>query len=234
MAKNLHGLDRKMRRNGRSDLEDGDCWERLIRRVGIALGFLTILFPFLIYRRTSLRPTNRVAGSPPKSMTWPGMLLASFGYLALGIAGWHPLPVRLARWWQRFCTAAGALLYFPGIGLYWWGLKTLGDFFRPSSSRRADLYTDHQLVVNGPYAILRHPMYLGVLMAAAGALLIYRTWTTVIYALSSWVVLARVHHEEAALEVMFGDEWVAYKAEIPAWFPAWFFPNKGRRTSHLM
>lgn len=62
-------------------------------------------------------------------------------------------------------------------------------------------------------------MYLGVLMAACGALLIYQTWAMVVYALSSLVVIQRAQKEEALLAEEFGYDWKQYKEKVPGWLP---------------
>jgi protein-S-isoprenylcysteine O-methyltransferase Ste14 len=148
------------------------------------------------------------------------MFFASLGYLALGVASWRALPLSLSRKWQRVYEVVGACLYFPGISLYWWGYRSLGKYLRPSSSHAADLYPDHELRITGSYAIVRHPMYLGVLMGAGGGLMIYRTWTMVLYALSSLSVIARARHEETVLKARFGSKWEAYRSKVPGWIPA--------------
>lgn len=83
----------------------------------------------------------------------------------------------------------------------------------------AELYQGHKLVTNGPFAVIRHPMYMGVLLAAIGALLIFKTWAMVIFLPMSLVVVVRSRHEEKLLEQEFGDEWRSYALKVPKWFP---------------
>jgi protein-S-isoprenylcysteine O-methyltransferase Ste14 len=151
------------------------------------------------------------------------MFLSALGYLGFGIAAWRPLPFEFFNRNRQMCTTLGCLLYFPGLALYWWGIRTLGDLFRPSTSRRAELYADHELRTSGPYALLRHPMYLGVLLAGGGAFLIFRTWTMAFYAISSLVVIARACREETALAEKFGAAWEAYRDRVPGWLPVNLF-----------
>jgi protein-S-isoprenylcysteine O-methyltransferase Ste14 len=62
-------------------------------------------------------------------------------------------------------------------------------------------------------------MYLAVMVAAIGALLIFRTWATAIFVPMSWVVIRRANHEEALLETEYGDAWREYAEEVPKWCP---------------
>jgi protein-S-isoprenylcysteine O-methyltransferase Ste14 len=75
------------------------------------------------------------------------------------------------------------------------------------------------LVTNGPFAIVRHPMYLGLITAALGSLLLYRTWTALAYALFAPFVLMRARREELALGAEFGEEWQVYCRRVPALLP---------------
>lgn len=200
-----------------------DRWEHRVQTIGKVVGLLTIILPVFLYRRSGTRHKMETAESQPGITRWPGMFLAMLGYVLFGIAAWRPLPLKLSGECRKLSTSLGALLYFPGLALYWLGQRTLGDLFRPSTSRRADLYADHWLVEEGPYAYMRHPMYLGVLLAASGALLIYRTWTMVFYTMSSLAVFGRARREDAALAAKFGQGWEAYRDRVPAWFPVRFF-----------
>jgi protein-S-isoprenylcysteine O-methyltransferase Ste14 len=144
-------------------------------------------------------------------------------YVVGGIFLWKPLPIDLGTHLQIALTLVGSLFYFPGIGLYIWGYHTLGRMFGVSSSTAVELYEDHRLIDDGPYAIVRHPMYLGVLLVAFGALLIFRTWAMVIYAPTALVVIIRARREEILLAAEFGEQWQSYKNRVPAWVPnPWF------------
>ncbi|MEK7325043.1 MAG: isoprenylcysteine carboxylmethyltransferase family protein, partial [Chloroflexota bacterium] len=83
----------------------------------------------------------------------------------------------------------------------------------------AQLYADQRLIVRGPFAIVRHPMYLGVLIAALGAIPIYQTWTSVFVALNFLGLIFRARREEQTLAAEFGEQWEAYCRSVPAWIP---------------
>jgi protein-S-isoprenylcysteine O-methyltransferase Ste14 len=113
----------------------------------------------------------------------------------------------------------GALLYFPGLSLVLWGRLTLGKNYFVSTGLGAQVFVDQQLVTSGPYAIIRHPIYVGVLLAAWGSLLIYATWTTVYFAVFGPLVLLRSKREEAALAEEFGEQWQVHCKCVPAFLP---------------
>ncbi|MBU1880089.1 MAG: isoprenylcysteine carboxylmethyltransferase family protein, partial [Chloroflexi bacterium] len=149
------------------------------------------------------------------------VLLMTVGFVGAGVLLWHPLPLGIPAEGQLLITALGALFYFPGVGLYLWAFKTLGSEFGVSSLAGADLYAGHRFVTHGPFGLMRHPMYTGVLLAAVGALLVFRTWAILIFWPMSWVVVARAAHEEKLLAQAFPDEWAQYAARVPRWIPRW-------------
>jgi protein-S-isoprenylcysteine O-methyltransferase Ste14 len=100
-----------------------------------------------------------------------------------------------------------------------WARLSLGRMYFVSTSFGAQLYADHKLVKMGPFAIVRHPMYLGLITAAFGSLLLYQTWTTLAYALFAPFVLLRARREEFALKAEFGEEWQDYCRHVPAILP---------------
>jgi protein-S-isoprenylcysteine O-methyltransferase Ste14 len=83
----------------------------------------------------------------------------------------------------------------------------------------AQLFSDHQLVTGGPFAIVRHPMYVGLITAAFGSLLIYQTWTTLAFAVFALFLLLRARREEQALAAEFGEQWQDYCRRVPAFIP---------------
>jgi len=141
------------------------------------------------------------------------------GLIVMGILLWRPIPIKVSVRILFGFTILGAIFYFSGVGLYLWGLMTMRSQFAVSSMFGAELYREHKLVTNGPFAIIRHPLYMGVLLSAIGALFVFKTWSMVVFTPLSLVVIGRAEREEKLLEQEFGEEWKAYIAKVPKWFP---------------
>jgi protein-S-isoprenylcysteine O-methyltransferase Ste14 len=150
---------------------------------------------------------------------WQAVYVLAAAYVLVGVVLWKRVPLDIAPAGRGLLVLAGAVFYFPGVFLYLWGFNTLGAMFGVSSAFASELYEAHALVVRGPYRIIRHPMYLGVLMAAVGALLIFQTWAMVLYAPSAFGVIIRARREERLLAEAFGEEWVEYVRHVPGWLP---------------
>jgi protein-S-isoprenylcysteine O-methyltransferase Ste14 len=113
----------------------------------------------------------------------------------------------------------GERLLVRGCLLYLRGLRSLGAMFSPLSGFGVALFTGDQLITAGPYALVRHPMYLGVMLAAWGSLLLYRTRAVLGFSLLMFGLAARARREERVLSEAFGEAWRAYAARVPPWFP---------------
>jgi protein-S-isoprenylcysteine O-methyltransferase Ste14 len=95
----------------------------------------------------------------------------------------------------------------------------LGSQFGISGLLGAELYKEHEFVTKGPYAIIRHPRYVGVLLGAVGGLLIFKAQTMIVFMSMSFVVVARAEREGKLLEPEFSAEWKSYASKVPKWFP---------------
>jgi protein-S-isoprenylcysteine O-methyltransferase Ste14 len=145
-----------------------------------------------------------------------GIAVGWFGVAALA---WRPLPVRpnqAARW---TLLTGGLGLYLVGMGLAVAGRLALGSSYRPSSSLGATLAPEHRLVTTGPFAVVRHPMYVGLALAAVGAMAVYRTWSTLLFVLQLPVLEVRARREDELLARAFNGQWSRYAARVPAWLP---------------
>lgn len=193
--------------------------EEWIRLIAVALGFLAIYLPLLRLWRNRSTYLRQTSGKLISWSRWSAVFFLTIIYLAIGILFWKPIPLEISPDLQRLLIFAGSGFYFPGILLYLWGFKNLGSMYAVSSATSAQLYQGHQLIENGPYSFVRHPMYLAVIMVAIGALLIFQTWAMVLFTPSAFVVILRARREEQLLAREFGASWADYCRRVPAWLP---------------
>ena len=193
--------------------------EEIIKSLATIFGVIALSAPILAVLRQVRRPKGRSSGKAAGTRNWLGVLVMTMGLVGIGTWLWIPIPFLRYKLWESLLSFFGTVTYFPGIGLYLWGLATLHSQFGVSGLLGAELYRDHKLITSGPFLIIRHPMYLGALMAAFGALLIFRTWAMVLFMPMSLVVIVRAEREEKLLEKEFGDDWHTYSSKVPKWFP---------------
>ena len=191
----------------------------IIHYLAVITGLTAILGPVIQKASTNSRPVGRTIGSGSALRQKPAVAAISAGLILVGVILWIPLPIEIKPALDAILLGLGSLIYFPAIFLYLWGLAALGEQFGVSSARGAELYTNHRLIRTGPYRWIRHPMYLAVLLAAPGALLIFRTWAMLVFTPLSLVVIQRAAIEEALLAEEFPEEWSSYIEEVPPWLP---------------
>ena len=197
--------------------------ERWLQRVGLGAVLGTLAVVLCGVWRGTRRPSGRKVGRDPQLLrTSTATLLITLAYLGLCYRLWRPLPLVLSRLARGLALILGSLLYFPGLALVLWGRLTLGQMYNVSSSMGAQLYADQRLITHGPFAYVRHPMYLGLWFVGIGGLLLYRTWTFVFFLLQLPAMFMRAWREEQALAAEFGPQWQAYCQQATAWLPHFF------------
>jgi protein-S-isoprenylcysteine O-methyltransferase Ste14 len=107
--------------------------------------------------------------------------------------------------------AAGMAILVAGLMLRGWSFKTLGEYF----TFTVMVSTDQPVVANGPYRLLRHPSYTGILLGCIGAGLTSANWAglAAMALLPLSVILWRIHIEENALMTTLGDRYRAYASQ---------------------
>jgi protein-S-isoprenylcysteine O-methyltransferase Ste14 len=145
------------------------------------------------------------------------MLVLALLPLAIpGVAAWGgrlgvwPLPAPELLGW------AGVALSGAGLGLRVAAMRQLGVRFSPLLA----VQREHALETTGWYARVRHPGYLGSLLASWGAAIAFGSAMALPLALLmtafQW---DRVRREEKLLETQFGDAWRAYASRTGALLP---------------
>jgi protein-S-isoprenylcysteine O-methyltransferase Ste14 len=80
--------------------------------------------------------------------------------------------------------------------------------------------TTGTLATTGPYAIVRHPQYIGFVAIMLGFLLQWPTIPTlVMFPLMVWFYARLARREEADMVAAFGDDYRRYARTTPAFFP---------------
>ena len=104
--------------------------------------------------------------------------------------------------------AAGMAILVAGLVLRGWSFKTLGEYF----TFTVMVSSDQPVITAGPYRLLRHPSYTGILLACAGVGLASANWAglAAMVLLPLAVILWRIHIEENALMTTLGDRYRAY------------------------
>jgi protein-S-isoprenylcysteine O-methyltransferase Ste14 len=92
-----------------------------------------------------------------------------------------------------------------------------------------------KLVVTGFYRRVRNPMYIGVVTIVLGEGLILSDVRLVVLAAGLWLLfhLFVLVYEEPALTRSFGDDYAAFKANVPRWLPRltpWDGPAKNQAS----
>ncbi len=193
--------------------------EQWVRWIGAVAAFVSLIAALAGMARGMRRPRGRTTGLARQVLRLPAYLLISVIFFGPCFLLWRPLPLALSASARIVTLALGALLLFPGLALYLWARLTLGEMYNVSSSMGAQLYADHRLITHGPFALVRHPMYLGILLASVGGLLIYRIWTLVFTTVTFLGLVLRARREEQVLSAEFGEQWKEYCRRVPGWIP---------------
>jgi protein-S-isoprenylcysteine O-methyltransferase Ste14 len=110
----------------------------------------------------------------------------------------------------------GVALSILGGVLRLWPVFVLGHRF----SGLVAIQPGHRLVTGGIYSIIRHPSYLGLLIASLGWGLAFRSVVGVIIAvLTIPPIVARIRAEERFLHAHFGAEYERYRARSARMIP---------------
>jgi protein-S-isoprenylcysteine O-methyltransferase len=109
---------------------------------------------------------------------------------------------------KQVVALIGIVLFVAGLVLRWWSIIKLGRFFTVDVT----IAKDHQLIDSGPYRLLRHPSYTGLLMAFLGFALRLGNWAAALVLLIPIFAafLYRIKVEEEALRAALADGYAAY------------------------
>ena len=144
--------------------------------------------------------------------------------LPLGVAAvllFYSMPA--SRWSAKMWPAtllscwSGALLTVAGILFSVWARRALGKNW----SGTVTIKQHHELIISGPYRIVRHPIYTGLILAFLGTAIALGEWRGVLaVAIMVAAFWRKLQHEERWMLEIFAAQYKDYKARVPALIPA--------------
>ena len=112
----------------------------------------------------------------------------------------------------------GVALVLLGVGLGVWARFVLGrNWGQPMTQRE-----NPELVTAGPYAVIRHPIYTGILTAMLGSALVAGPLLFVIILLIAVYFIYSARQEEKRMTLLFPAQYPAYKARTKMLLPFLF------------
>lgn len=159
------------------------------------------------YSLAGIQDGKEETGQRIKRQTFIGGILVFILFIGLVL-----IPFSSKRNWLVFPEIpwlgwAGVVFCSIGYWLVFWSGLALGRQY----SAEVTLQKDHQLITKGPYRLIRHPRYLGLLLISFGFSLIFHSWLGFLFtAIAKILILSRIHDEEQLLHEHFGKVWEEY------------------------
>jgi protein-S-isoprenylcysteine O-methyltransferase Ste14 len=101
----------------------------------------------------------------------------------------------------------GVMIYLAGYVIRIYAARTLKRQF----SFYVTIQENHQLVTTGIYSLIRHPVYLGTILAVLGMFMVFPSWFGLFFfVLYSSILIRRISREERLLLKYFGSVYEDY------------------------
>ena len=135
----------------------------------------------------------------------------------------RPFFTPLVKMGKQLEIIVAVLTMMVAVGSVWFvlnAIRTLGKQW----SLAARVLEGHKLVTEGPYRIVRNPIYTGMFGMLLATGLAISHWIGLLIAIVIFAVgtVIRVHSEEKLLREVFGAEFEGYAARVPAVVPFLF------------
>jgi len=117
----------------------------------------------------------------------------------------------------RWLFYPGEILFVAGTAFTLWSYAVLGRYVSPYVLA----LPDHRVVEEGPYRYIRHPGYLGQVVAHAGLGLALQSWVALLVMMAAMAGFAayRIRNEEEFLATELGDAYVDYVSRTKRFVP---------------
>jgi protein-S-isoprenylcysteine O-methyltransferase Ste14 len=186
------------------------------------LWFYEAFFPvlwiaFLIYWQVKAGNTKTTQRLEPLASRIMRVLIFLVAIILLSTTS-IPLPWLYFRLWQRGLGTfwLGAAIFIAGLLFAIWAREHLGRNW----SRSVTIKEGHELITTGPYRVVRHPIYTGILVGFLGmAIAICDVRGFIAFALIFLALWLKLRREEQWMRSQFGETYAAYAQRSAALVP---------------
>ncbi len=174
-------------------------------------GFLVVV----VAERMRATFTKHGVDSGQKQMSWS--LYGFYTLYTLIVVGSFAERCLVQRPFVVWISVAGVVMYVFSTILRNTAIRALGRFW----SLQIEIRQQHQLVREGVYGYVRHPIYAAIVLEVLSIPLVAQAWWTLLFALCTHVPLLmfRLSREEKAMVDKFGDTYRQYQREVGALCP---------------
>lgn len=168
----------------------------------------------LLARKRSQHQTSTRLDRSSLALLW-GTNLATI-LLAIPI-GWYHIPPELYFHLNYAVILLIFVLLMAGMFLRFWSVFTLGAYFTVNVA----IHREHRVISHGPYALVRHPSYTGLLLEIVALAVSYQHFVSLLIIMVPAIVmvLVRIAIEEHILKAHFGHEYKQYYHQTYALVP---------------
>jgi protein-S-isoprenylcysteine O-methyltransferase Ste14 len=182
--------------------------------IGMMLSWFAFVLTFLVHKKPPSPPDKK---RDPRSIAGIALQGAAYGIVWTVRRMWFTPMFRSNKLME---IALALLTILLAAGSVWFcalSIRTLGQQW----SLAARVVEGHKLVTQGPYSLVRNPIYTGMFGMLLATGLAVSHWIGLVIAVMVFAVgtMIRVRSEEKLLRETFGAEFDDYARSVPAVIP---------------
>jgi protein-S-isoprenylcysteine O-methyltransferase Ste14 len=191
-------------------------WSHPVSMLQLGLFWVIMTIGAISLVQTLVRSRGPRDAARKSRQSMVGIGLQMIGFFAAGLG-----PIRIGFEWTRPGSIAStiAVLVFGGAALATFAAASAA--MGKNWSIVARVRSDHELVRSGPFAIVRHPIYLALLLYLLAMAVAFGHFAQLLVAVPVYCAgtIVRIREEEKLLRAQFGDAHARYVREVPAFIP---------------
>jgi protein-S-isoprenylcysteine O-methyltransferase Ste14 len=192
-------------------------WLDMLNAIFQSATILCAATAFAVLDRVMTHRFDSQRASGGTATNW-GYMLASVAIAFVLIAQpllWPGLTLQILAPWGMALQLVGLIVVAASLALYAWARVRLGAFY----AQRAEVQPGHRVIRDGPYAYVRHPIFVAYFLVSTGLLLVLPSLPMAIAALYTYALFTQTSLRDEALLRVELPGYLAYMAGTPRFFP---------------